>query len=520
MNQNKPNGSYSYSSENFEVTVLPNNKCCEKENHLIQEWLRNLSNNTGYHDSIKELDAFGFSYIYRIPSNGTIKLSRPTPISQPIFYRSMTSGWRCSDEIHKLFSSTEVPRFCKRGLYEFLTLQFVSAPNTIIKGCFKTHPGQTITLLTSGEVKIESVPVINFSRMSKDNNFSLQRNYDNLFYDLSGKFGAFCSGGIDSTTNIVNSVGKLKDLMLLTAGFDDASFDESRYATLLSEHYALDHHVNILRETTVSDLDIICSYLSEPIADRALIPSHKLLSSLPSKLDYILSGEGGDEIFGPPRRWNKLHNIKESSTFEICRNYLEVIAVMREDDRKIITDSHCYDAVYNEILKKFTSFVIESCPNDNFQALKAIQTNTWLIYNVIIKDYAVAQANNTSVIYPLCTNEAIKFIESLSAKSHYQLCSDKEFLRSSFKNDVPYGIIHKPKKKFKVPVSSWLSSSIVKVILSRLNQSELVEMMNVEVLESLLIDCLEGKESNDRLVWGVFVLLSWFTALCNRINNG
>ena len=117
--------------------------------------------------------------------------------------------------------------------------------------------------------------------------------------------GAYLSGGIDS--GIVASFAAENILLhSYSAGFDDGvQPNELPIAKRLASRYGMVHHERIIESHEVlPTLELALAAMSEPVADSAIVPTY-ILSKMASSdgMKVMLSGAGGDEVFGGYRRY-------------------------------------------------------------------------------------------------------------------------------------------------------------------------------------------------------------------------
>lgn len=121
-------------------------------------------------------------------------------------------------------------------------------------------------------------------------------------------YGLFLSGGIDSTA-IATLMSRLNErpVTAFTCGFDvPEARDERGAAERVAKALNLDW-----RETTFSEEDFwriapqVARYLDDPTTDYACLPTYKLAEAAKGTLTVVLSGEGGDELFGGYGRYRR-----------------------------------------------------------------------------------------------------------------------------------------------------------------------------------------------------------------------
>jgi asparagine synthase (glutamine-hydrolysing) len=121
-------------------------------------------------------------------------------------------------------------------------------------------------------------------------------------------YGLFLSGGIDSAA-IATLMSRLNErpVTAFTCGFDaPGARDERAQAEKVARALNLDW-----RETTFTEQDFwrilpeVAWALDDPTADYATLPTYKLAEAAKDTLTVVLTGEGGDELFGGYGRYRR-----------------------------------------------------------------------------------------------------------------------------------------------------------------------------------------------------------------------
>jgi len=118
--------------------------------------------------------------------------------------------------------------------------------------------------------------------------------------DLEVPFGAFLSGGLDSGA-VVGIMSRLlaRPVRTYSIGFEGPpSHNELPAAALTARHYGTEHHELLARPDVVSLVHELVEYADEPMAISSSIPLLLLAREARKDVKVVLTGDGGDEVFG------------------------------------------------------------------------------------------------------------------------------------------------------------------------------------------------------------------------------
>jgi asparagine synthase (glutamine-hydrolysing) len=120
-------------------------------------------------------------------------------------------------------------------------------------------------------------------------------------------FGAFLSGGVDSST-VAALMATIMDrpLNAYTIGFNDGECDERPWALRAAEAIGAEHHVDVVQPDALELLPTLVRHYGEPFGDSSAICTFLVCRSARREVKMVLSGDGGDEIFGGYDYYQKL----------------------------------------------------------------------------------------------------------------------------------------------------------------------------------------------------------------------
>ena len=242
---------------------------------------------------------------------------------KPLYYSLSNSDFFFSSDI-KSFSFKK-RNINKKGLRTFFSKNCFSYPDTIWEDVERIKPGTYLKFKVNFENNTISDPSLNhywspkiFIKPFSD---SIDKAVDKLDFLLSEvierqinadvEVGTFLSGGIDSSliTSIAQKVSKNK-ISSFSIGFEDSKFDESIYAEKIAKHLGTNHRTKIMSKDDINNIfDTIIDTYGEPFSDSSQIPTILLSQFSSQYLKVVLTGDGGDELFGGYDRYTFVNKI-------------------------------------------------------------------------------------------------------------------------------------------------------------------------------------------------------------------
>ncbi|MEO0248485.1 MAG: asparagine synthase (glutamine-hydrolyzing), partial [candidate division WOR-3 bacterium] len=200
------------------------------------------------------------------------------------------------------------------ALGEYLQYGYIAAPRTIFKGVQKLLPGRWLWVGRNGVKRIEpywklekltceemgtpaggeeqeAAAVMELGRRARA---AVRRRLVSR-----APVGLMLSGGIDSTLVAVAARELRTALPSFTASFPDAAADESRQAERIARKCGFEHHVvPIGMREAQGVLERWGEIFDEPFADHSGIPTYLVAKYAREHVKVLLTGDGGDELFG------------------------------------------------------------------------------------------------------------------------------------------------------------------------------------------------------------------------------
>lgn len=215
------------------------------------------------------------------------------------------------------------------AIAEYLLLQYVHAPRSIYRGCEKLEPGSWKVIdFSSARSRERSGRHFEFKAVGEHVGTSPYQRLDDAELDrmvdqlrptvlnaVSKRLqsdvplGAFLSGGVDSAVVVAMLTRELgQPVKSFSIGFEGSPESEHLEAREAAGLLGTEHHEKMLSPRVVDMLPTIADALDEPLGDSSCLPTYLLSKFAREHVTVVLSGDGGDELFGGYGRYRETLN--------------------------------------------------------------------------------------------------------------------------------------------------------------------------------------------------------------------
>jgi asparagine synthase (glutamine-hydrolysing) len=487
-------------------------------------------------------------------------LARDRLGKKPLYYCLMNETFIFASELKGILT---YPNFRRKvnplSLMKYLFYEFVPSPHTIFDEA-KKLPSASYLIWQRGSVEVKEYwSPLCLGRMGESISESeaevrmmellKQAVRRRLISDVP--LGVFLSGGIDSsaiTALAQNEVsGKVKTFSI---GFEDPSFDESKYASQVSQFLGTEHYE---QQMTPADLLHIVpnlpDILDEPMADASILPTYLLSKFTREYVTVALGGDGGDELFaGYPtylahkfaRQYERfsgnlhpaihfLGNLLPVSDNNISfdfkvKKFLSGIGYPDGIRNSIWLGSFTFPGiekvVSSEILNHFDRIRLveeissyeETFPiKDLTTLLQYLDLKLYLQESILVKVDRASMACSLEVRAPFLDYELVEFVMGLPAELKLKGFTSKYVLKKAMKPLLPKEVIERKKKGFGVPIAKWVKGPLRELFEELLSPDRIRRegFLNPEYVTTLLQDHLMNKKDNRKQLWTLLVWELW-----------
>jgi asparagine synthase (glutamine-hydrolysing) len=487
-------------------------------------------------------------------------LARDRLGKKPLYYASIDGTFLFASELKAILT---YPNFSRKidplSLMKYLFYEFIPCPHTILCDARKLLPASYL-IWEKERVEIKEYWSPSYGEGIENN--LVEREVGDRILELLRRsvkrrlisdvpLGIFLSGGIDSSAIAAlaqqEAPGKVKTFSI---GFEDPSFDESNYASLVSKFLGTEHFEQ--RMTPKDLLDIIPhlpDILDEPMADASILPTYLLSKFTREFVTVALGGDGGDELFaGYPtylahklawqyeRFLGNLHPVINflgdllpvsdnniSFDFKVkkflsgigypdgIRNSVWLGSFSFQDIGKVVSSEilNYYDRI--KLIEEISSYK-EGIPiKDPLTLLQYLDLKLYLQESILVKVDRASMACSLEVRAPFLDYELVEFVMGLPSGLKLKGLTSKYILKKVMKNILPREVIQRKKKGFGVPIAKWVKGPLKDFFGDLLSPDRIKRegFLNPEYVASLLQDHLLNKKDNRKQLWTLLVWELW-----------
>ena len=208
----------------------------------------------------------------------------------------------------------EKPAINKQALYELISQQYIDTSSCIYEGISKLPPACSMKM-TATSFEIQPYWTANYKEKQQGDFQTHKKQLHHLLQESVNEqlvadvpVGLFLSGGVDSAVMTALASQQKKDITAITMSVpNNKVFDESESASFAAKKLNIKHQIIPLDTNCVEKLPYILKTI-EPLADASLIPTMAIAEAAHKEFRVMLSGDGGDELFGGykrPVKYNK-----------------------------------------------------------------------------------------------------------------------------------------------------------------------------------------------------------------------
>jgi asparagine synthase (glutamine-hydrolysing) len=478
---------------------------------------------------------------------------------KPLYYIYKDNKFMFASEMRALLEDKSISRELNPiALDYYLSFLYIPAPLSVLKSIKKLMPGHSLSL-KNGSLDIRRYWRLDFLTQHTRSDSSLRESmFDVLTETMKTHLvsdvplGVFLSGGIDSSL-IVALLAKsgIQGIKTFSIGYEDkySSYDELKYARLVSGRFGTQHEEFVLRPDIKDALTKVINYLDEPLADSSAILNYLISKEASCFVKVALSGVGGDELFGGYPRYigakmalwyqrlphflrqamlhlskfipesTKSRNaggrikrfLREGLTDEFHR-YINWMMFFDKQMKDGLYSPDLRNSLKNHSPESMHKQFFAQCPCINYlDRISYLDINTYLPSDLLMMADKMSMANSLELRVPFCDHKLVEFMATIDFNLKIKGMRLKGLLKDYLKGVLPGKILHKPKQGFMLPMGDWIKNELKDYITDILSKDTLEKrgLFNYGFVNKLLEDHFRGRGVYTHHIYALFIFELW-----------
>ncbi len=483
---------------------------------------------------------------------------------KPLVYALDDRRLAFASELQALLTRADVPRDVDPdAVAQFLAVNAVLAPRTMLRAVRKLPAGHLLVADRHG---------VRLDRFAHDRPVAAGQERSEPLADLAAELrerlrdsvrahldadvpvGVLLSGGVDSgAVAALAAAERGPGVPTFTVGFRERSFDELARARTVARRLRTDHHELVVGPEHAELLPAVARSFDEPRGDATALPYWLLARLASGHVKAVLSGEGGDELFGGYQTYvaDRLGPCAAAAAAAVAPLVGRVPASSRRLslDFKLrrLAGGHGLDALerhhaWKELLPApvraallgddsddggagradplapYRARWAESAGAATVARLQHVDVGTFLADDLLLQADRAGMAHGLEVRVPFVDPVVAELAWALPTGAKLRGLQTKRVLRAAVAPLVPPEVVRGPKRGFVPPTAAWLRGPLHGFAREVLGRATLERqgVLRPEVVAGLLDRHVARREDLGRPLWALLAFTLWHEAVLER----
>ncbi|MDE2918788.1 MAG: asparagine synthase (glutamine-hydrolyzing) [Chloroflexota bacterium] len=490
-------------------------------------------------------------------------LARDRAGIKPLYFAHMNGALVFGSELKALLKSGLVPRKLDYEAFgQYLSLEYIPAPASIVRGVQKLRPGHLLTASMS-EVQVRAYWDLSLGKSEIDPSPGDEPGQVRAFRDVLQRavqqemvsdvpIGVLLSGGIDSST-VAALMTQATDepVQSFSVSFAERSFDESTFARRVATHLGTSHHeLRVTPDDLREVLPTIVTKVDEPFADPSIVPTYLISRFARDRVTVALGGDGGDEMLAgySTLQAHRLASVYRAIPGAVRRGLVEpAVARLPVSSRYLAFDflmrrfvqgadappwrqhQMWMGALYGDVKSAVLHPDIRQAVDEpGFEAMLAdtaaasgaahplnrILYQDFKLYlegDILAKTDRASMAASLETRVPFLNLDVLSHLERVPVGLKLNGLTRKYLLRKAVSDLLPRSIITRRKRGFSIPVAAWLNDELRGLAHEYMNEPRLRRegVFNPQGVKILLDEHARRVRNNAKMIWTILMFQVW-----------
>ena len=308
-------------------------------------------------------------------------------------------------------------------------------------------------------------------------------------------FGAFLSGGVDSST-VVGLMARhvTRPVKTFCIGFEDPRYDESAFALQAAQRFGCDHTMEIAELNMLGSWPKVLHYLDQPHGDASFMPTLRVSELAAKHVKVVLTGDGGDELFAGYDKYAAFFARPDAQTMpaaDFQRQYFDSISLFSAAAKNALYQPHVRKqlAGIDSFEQAAKPWFDEAQHFDRVNQALYLDMQLLLSGNNLVKPDRMGMAVSIEARTPFLDYRMMEFaFQSRGATKLSSQGDKKHWFKKAAAPLIGENLAHRKKQMFTVPVGDWFKGASYPWLKNTLQKSELITPIFVGLEIDLMLE--------------------------------
>ncbi|MDA9814787.1 asparagine synthase (glutamine-hydrolyzing) [Candidatus Pelagibacter sp.] len=443
---------------------------------------------------------------------------------KPVYYYSNKNDFLFCSEINPIKKIANNLTLNNSAISDYISMGYIKNPNSIYNEIKKLEPGSYIEIcINTKKISKRKWYVLNPKlKKFKDFNEVTDLVEEQIIKSLKlwttsdVPIALMLSGGIDSSLlasmyykNLNNNMTTFSNIFKKK---EHAKWNEASLIHDFTKKYNHKHYDYFFKEDIFTrKLIKIINHLGEPFGGG--LPSWFLLEKISKKFKVVLSGTGGDELFGNyNRQFNFIQsakNLYNEKSFN--KNYFYNNLFLADLSFKKKYTNLNYEFNKNVSKPLFNLFKKNKNKHSISKTISMIDLNYDLPDDYLYLSDKFSMAHSTELRTPYLDHDLVELIYSIPEKFRVNKNIYKPILRSIGSKYLPKSYFCSKKTGFSLPLSFLMRKELKQMVEDLLSPTSLEQngIIKGNFYGDFVLPMMKGSNKNIQLIWNIFILQLW-----------
>jgi asparagine synthase (glutamine-hydrolysing) len=410
------------------------------------------------------------------------------------------------------------------AIHHYLTFNYIPAPWTAFDGVRHVMPGTWHKYTRGGGVQVQRWWSL-ADQHEQDHTFDAWAEEFMALLDDATRirlradvpFGAFLSGGVDSSTIVGLMARHVKEpVKTFCIGFEDPRYDESAFAAQAAQRFGCQHTAEVAELNMLDRWPLVLHHLDQPHGDASFMPTLRVSELAAKHVKVVLTGDGGDELFAGYDKYAQFFARPDTlslSQADFKRSYFDSISLFSPTAKAALyrPEVRARLAGVDSFAEAAAPWLEEARHFDRINQALYLDMQLLLSGNNLVKPDRMGMAVSIEARTPFLDWRMMEFAFRSRGATKLSASGDKKhwFKRAA----VPLigeDLAYRKKQMFTVPIGDWFKGNLHGWLRETLTGSEVIgQLFDPAVVTRMLDQHRDGGGNFTRELRALAALALW-----------